>query len=123
MSWTVTYDSDHDIIHAVYAGHVTADDFKAGTIKTIALSKAYKTKRILIDDSHLESAVSITEIYDMPNYYHELEGTRRSKMALILPPSGRIRKDVLFYETVCRNRGWRVKGFNEHKDALEWLLC
>jgi hypothetical protein len=122
MTWRVEYDSELGIIHSVYAGRITADDFKEGTLKAISLAKKHKTYLILIDDSRLESAVSTNEIYEMPLFYDVVKASRRSRMALILPASGPIREDVKFYETVCRNRGWVARVFNEHQKALEWLL-
>ncbi len=102
---SVEYDSGLGIIHSIYAGRVTADDFKEGTIKAIALAKKHKTFLLLIDDTELESAVSTNEIYEMPQFYDDVNATCRSRMALLLPTSGQIRDDVKFYETVCRNRG------------------
>ena len=122
MPWSVEYDSELGIIHSIYAGRITADDFKEGTIKAIALAKKFKTYLLLIDDSKLDSAVSTNEIYEMPRFYDEVNATRRSRMALILPTSGQIREDVKFYETVCRNRGWAVKAFNKRRNAIDWLL-
>ena len=58
----------------------------------------------------------------MPHFYDEVKGNRKSKIALILPPTGKIREDVIFYETVCRNRGWAVKAFDDRSEAIEWLL-
>ena len=122
MTWSINYDSELGIIRCVYAGRVTADDFKEGTKKTILLTQQFKTKLILIDDSKLEYAVGTSEILEMPKYYHDWGGGQRPKIALVLPPSGKIREDVIFYETVCRNRHWRIKGFNEHQEAIDWLL-
>lgn len=122
MSFNLTYDPKHGIILCAYAGHVTADGFREGTEKILSLAKKHKTNLLLIDDSKLASAVSIMEIYEMPRFYDEVEGNRKSRIALILPPSGQIREDVLFYETVCQNRGWNVKAFDTHSEAIDWLL-
>ena len=121
MSWSVIYDSELDIIQCIYAGRVTANDFKEGTIKTISLAKKHKTNLLHIDDSKLESAVSTMEIYEMPRFYDEVNGSRRSRLAITLPPTGQIREDVKFYETVCRNCGWTVKTFNKRQKAIDWL--
>ena len=122
MGWSVGYDSGLGIIHSIYSGRVTADDFKEGTIKAIALAKKHKTFLLLIDDTELESAVSTNEIYQMPRFYDDVNATRRSRMALLLPTSGQIREDVKFYETVFRNRGWAVKSFNKRQNAIDWLF-
>ena len=122
MPWNVKYDSELGIILCIYAGKITADDFKKGTEKIISSAKKHKTNLLLIDDSKLEASVSTTEIYQMPQFYDEVKGNRKSRIALILPPSGQIRKDVKFYETVCRNHGWDVKAFDKRRDATDWLI-
>ena len=122
MPWHAEHDPELNIIHVIYAGRLTAEDFKQGTRSVIDLANAFDTHLILIDDTRLEAAVSKLDIYEMPQTYDDMNGTRGSRMALILPPSGQIRKDVLFYETVCRNRGWFVKSFDDRQAALDWLL-
>ncbi len=121
MSWKLSYDAELKAICCAYIGHVTAAEFKASNLETIKHAKKHKTYLLLIDDSKLESAVTTTEIYDMPKVYRELGGDRKGKIAILLPPKGAIRNDVLFYETVCRNHGWEVKSFDERSEAARWL--
>lgn len=122
MGWSAHYDSKLGIIRSVYAGPASADDFKDGTIKTIALQKDHNTYLICIDLSKLEPALSTLDIYEMPQFYDEVSAIRRSELAIVLPPSGQIRADVGFWETVCRNRGWNVRTFADHPEATTWLL-
>ena len=122
MTWCVDYKSDLGFIQVVYTGLVTLDEFKKSTNEVISLSKNHKTNRVLIDDSKLEIAVSTSEIYKLPLFYDDVNANRKSKMALILPTSPQAREDVQFYETVCRNRGWFIKSFNERREAIDWLV-
>ena len=94
----------------------------AGTKETIALGKKHKTNLVLIDNSKLESTVSTMEIYEMPRFYDDMDASRKSRIALILPSSGQIREDVKFYETVCRNYGWNIEAFDTEQEAMAWLL-
>lgn len=121
MTWNVEYDTELGLIHCVYSGRVTVDEFKEATTKAMTLSKIKKTAKFLIDDSMLEIAVSATEIYELPLFYDDIKASRKSKMAVILPSARQARKDVEFYETVCRNRGWAVKIFTERQRAIDWL--
>ena len=122
MAWSVDYDHELGIIRCVYAGKVTADEYRKGTTRVISLAAKHKTNRILIDETHLKHAVTMDEIFDMPKSYDDLGGNRNSRMAVVLPPSGQIREDVLFWVTVCRNRHWMVSSFDSHQEALVWLL-
>ena len=122
MPWSLEYHSETKIVLCTYSGQLSLDEFKEATERTIALAVKHKTNLLLIDDSKLEPAVSAIDIYEMPRFYDKVEGDRKSRIALILPPSGQIREDVKFYETVCRNHGWNVKSFDEPQGATDWLL-
>jgi hypothetical protein len=122
MTWRIEFDEALGAIHCVYAGTVTAEDYKKGALETIALAKKHRTRRVLIDDSELRSTLSTMEIYAMPGLYEVADANRRSKWALILPPEGPIRDDVNFYVTRCLNRGWYLKTFEDRQTAIDWLL-
>lgn len=122
MTWRIDYNAELGVMDCVYSDHVSAAEFEAGTLKTIALAKQHRTHLILIDDSELTSAVSTMEIYEMPRFYAGTDANRKSKWAIILPPGGQIREDVKFYATMCLNRGWYLKAFDDRKEAIDWLL-
>ena len=122
MAWSVDYNSDLGFIQVVYTGLVTFNEFKEATNKVLSMSKSHKENRILIDDSKLEIAVSTTEIYKLPLFYDDVKANRRSRLALILPTAPQPREDVQFFVTVCRNRGWYIKGFGKRQEAIEWLV-
>jgi hypothetical protein len=122
MPWRIEYDSELGIVRCFYSGEVSAEDFMAGTKETIALGKQNKSNMVLIDDCRLESTVSTMEIYEMPRFYDDMDASRKSRIALILPPSGQIREDVKFYETVCRNYGWNIEAFDTEQEAIDWLM-
>ena len=122
MPWSVEYDSELGVIQCVNIGRVVARDFKKATLRALALATEHKTNLFLVDDSKLESGISKSDIYEMPLFYDQVNATRRSRMAIVLPANGQIRKDVLFYETVCNNRGWFVKCFDSRQKSVDWLL-
>lgn len=122
MPWRVEIDEDLALIRCSYAGRVQLDDFKAATFKAIALAKKHKTHLVLIDAAELTSAISTVEIYGLPDFYDTTDTDRQSKWAFIMPPEGQIREDAKFYVTVCRNRGWNIRAFEDRREAVEWLL-
>ena len=71
MSWTVEYNAEIGVVQCTYMGQVTADEFKEGTIKAIALAKDNDTKLFLIDDSKwqggLRSSVYLNCPFSMRN--------------------------------------------------------
>ena len=121
MAWYVEYNPDYGIIECRAEGFLTAKEIKEASEKTIALSGENDTKLILIDDSQVEETIETLEIYELPRYYEEINVDRKVKVAVILPNVPKAREDVLFFETVCRNRGWNIHTFTKRKEALEWL--
>ncbi len=122
MAWSVDYNSDLGFIQVVYTGRVTFNEFKEATNKVISMSRSHKENRILIDDANLEIGVSTTEIYKLPLFYDDVKANRRSRLALILPTAPQALEDVQFFVTVCRNRGWNIKGFSKRQEAIDWLV-
>lgn len=123
MSWTVDYDLEIGLVCARFVGIVTDDDFKAATVEAIGLAQANNTTRFLIDDSQWEGGASVVGLFELPALHETLSADRSSRAALILPPPDRTDnvKTARFYETVCQNRGWNVRVFQERQEAIEWL--
>jgi hypothetical protein len=61
------------------------------------------------------------ELIDQVDRFHLLGVSRGIKMALMLPKNKEIYNGLMFYETACLNRGYQVKVFEKHEDALHWL--
>jgi len=120
----VKYFQDIGIIHSVYTGEVTADDFKEATIKAISMSKNYKANSLLIDNSKQESTMSTVEIYKIPELYDNVYASQGSRMAFSLPSSRQISNGVAYYATLtlCQSFGWIVKDFIKRQEAFAWLL-
>jgi hypothetical protein len=119
---SVAYDENLGIILVVNTGRVSADEFKKRTLETIEQAIEHRTNRILIDNSRLELAVSTNQVFQMPEFYENTNAYRGSLWAIIQPPEGPVLKELKFYETVCRNRGWLVKLFDDRQAAIGWLM-
>lgn len=122
MPWSVKYDAELGIVCIVNSGRITIDEFKEGAFEIIAQARKHRTNLVLIDDSKLEITVSTNDIFKMPQFYEDAKAYRGSRWALIQPPEGPALKELKFYETVCRNRGWLVKLFSDRQAAVDWLL-
>ena len=121
MPWRVEFDQRLGAIRCTYAGHLNLEDIKQATLRAIALSKEYRSQRALIDTVELTSAISTIDIYRLPEFYATTQAERKSRWALLLPPSGQIRDDAQFYVTVCQNRGWFIQAFDDRNEAIAWL--
>lgn len=122
MPWTYNINPTLQIVEVAYTGNTTARDLQESTSAFIALEKKEGINRFLIDTSEMELTASIMDVYNLPDkQYLEEEAERSGRVALILPTSAREKEAVNFYETVCKNRGWQVKTFLEHQEAVNWL--
>ena len=121
MTWQVKYDPEHALIECSAIGYLTTREIKDASLKATSLSREMKTNLILIDDSQVDETIETLDIYELPKFYEELNISRKIKVAVILPDNPKAREDVMFFETVCRNRGWNIFTFSTRKEAIEWL--
>ena len=122
MPYEVEYNSELGIVEFTFTGSVTGEEFGRATIEGIDLAKAKDTKLFLIDDSDLQDAGSVIDLYNLPRLYEKLGLERGSRGAVVLPTaSSKAAEDARFHETVCLNRGWQVKVFTDRQEAIDWL--
>jgi hypothetical protein len=50
--------------------------------------------------------------------YEEIWGDRSTRAAIVFRE---LNKDFQFLETVCRNRGWNIRIFDDYDVAIDWL--
>ncbi len=123
MPCTYQIDEALGIIDAVFADDVSSQDLKDITSEFIRLEKEPGINRFLIDTTRINIKASFMDIYYLPNrQYIEEDADREGRVALILPEDKKQREYAQFYETVCVNRGWNVKTFQQRQQALDWLL-
>lgn len=95
----------------------SADRLRAAGWKVL---KEHGYLRCLLDHSKADgSSLSTLDIYDLPKKYKELDIPHSFRMAVVVPDE--MRKDLAFYETVCRNNAYSVSIFFDHESALNWL--
>lgn len=126
MSWSVSYNSTRHLIKYVFEGKVLSSELELelelAKSKGISLSLKHNCYDFLIDATGQEQLESITPFYEHAESGYTEEGLdQHSRAAVILPKSPEMRKASRFYETVCRNRGWRVRSFEDREAAIEWL--
>ena len=122
MPSTVEHNPELGIVEYKFVGRVTGDEIKKTTILGFDLARTNNTNLFLIDDSELEDAGSVVDLYNLPTLYEEQGLERGSKGAVVLPTANaKVAEDARFHETVCLNRGWQVKVFTDRQEAIDWL--
>ena len=124
MPWTYEYNTTLQIVEVEYTGEITAVELRESTSAFIALEADKGLNRFLVDTTEMKIASSMADIYDLPTkQYLEEQADRRGRVALMLPDCPKTKEAVLFYEDVCRNRGWMVQAFSKRQEAVDWLTA
>ena len=120
MPYTVRYDPDSSFVITVFKEKVNLKELLAEEDESIALAIENGTYKFLVDLVDCESCISIMDLYEFPNRYED-KLKRPIYVAVIKPLSQKTQKDLDFYETVCRNRGWNITTFEKKENAVDWL--
>lgn len=122
MPYTIKHNSSLGVIEVTYSGLVTGTDLKEATSKCISLGKQTGTTKFLVDEAGMELAASLVDLLMLPEaQYVDEEADRQGHVAVILPASKKAREAIQFYEIACKNRGWIVQVFSDHRSAIDWL--
>lgn len=122
MPWTVTFIAEPGIVETTYAGRLTTEELRDAVTATLALASERRTNRYLGDCTGLEHSSSASDTYALTRFYETLPIDRLSKEAILLPASEDAERDMRFYETTTRNRGFNVRVFRTRQEAISWLV-
>lgn len=121
MPWHTEYRADIAVIHTVYTGQVSPTDLGAAVMAVVGLAARHGARLFFTDLRQLEGGHSVFDLYALAETLHELPIPPDAREALVLPASPSTACDADFWETVCRNRGYEVRGFADPVAALAWL--
>lgn len=122
MPYTMEYLVEEGITLITNIGVLTYEDFMKQAREALDISRLKKCNMILVDCTSMITQAQVTEMFDTSAFYEAIGAPRENKIALVAPPTGtKTEEDLRFYETVCINRGWRVKMFADKESAIKWL--
>lgn len=121
MPWKIEYLPDQHLIECQFNGHLNAADLTAGTVATIAAGKVHGTTRYLCDCSGLTGGHGVFDLYALAERLHEFGMPPGAHEAVIVSRLPAQAMDASFWETVCRNRGFKVRTFADRASAVAWL--
>lgn len=123
MSWSLSYNQTQHLIEYVFEDSVLSSEVDLAMKKGAKLCHEHDCYDVLIDSSGQKHLESIMVLYQHTEAGYAAEGIekRLTHIAVILPKSPKMLANYSFYETVCHNRGWSVKTFEDRKTASDWL--
>jgi hypothetical protein len=120
MEWTISFLPKQPIV--VIQTYGVADETSSiAMAKNISKTMAkYMAMRCLIDHSAISSVSGNTvEIYYRPNGFIKIGVPFNIKIAEVVLPAHK--EHFGFLETVCRNRGFDFRIFDDQEAAIQWL--
>ncbi len=118
MDREIKYLEDKDILQVKTSG-VYEVKKETDTVTKIALELSkYDCNKCIIDHRNTTVSGRILDSYERSEKYSSFGVKRSLKCALVFM---RLNEDIIFFENVCRNRGWDFKVFTDYDEALFWL--
>ena len=121
MPTEIKYLSTEKVVWVKQSGKITAAEMRENTLEVIRLVKEHGTSRVLSDNTDMVTDAKTTDLFNLPKLYDELGFSKASKVANIMNVATGRKENYQFYETVCRNRGYDIKLFDDQESALKWL--
>jgi hypothetical protein len=121
MEWTITLNKEEPYAEIATSGIATRrESFNMAKEIAVTLGEE-KIKNVLIDHRNI-SAVSgdAMDVYYRPVEFQKIGMFLGIKVAEMVKPEHR--EFFNFLETVCVNRGYRFRIFDDRQSALDWLL-
>ena len=119
MAWRIAFDEQTRCIRLDFEGRVTEADVQASNAAARALF-VEKGTRCIVSDLTGVTSLALTTL-DIFKHAQDAQGDMRE--AVVCPNGNPARQAVLFYETVCRNRGKKVRAFEALQPALAWVAA
>ena len=122
MPCTIQYHADSHFVETMYSGALSPEEVYEGAAESIAVAYSRQCTRFLGDCVKLTNDYGMLEVKNLVAFLEATGVDRSVKEALLLPEAIDSAKYIALYATVCKEHGYRVRGFVTRDAALEWLL-
>jgi hypothetical protein len=121
MEWELMVHKEGRYIEIITKGVADYDGSLSMAKNITETMSANRMTKVLIDHRNITGFSGKTiEIYDRPKALKLVGLILGVKIAEIIRPEHI--EHFRFFETVCRNQGFRMSIFQEKTEALQWLL-
>ncbi len=119
MSSSIVYDPQSHTIVVTLVGSIDELEMNEAAAEVVRLAKQHVCFNVLGDLREAVFAVSTIALFGQAQEFEQAYGPNsQAKRALVVAGHS---EDVLFYETVSRNRGQNVRLFYDIEEARRWL--
>ena len=121
MSYTIKYIKNKNIVCIRGDGYLKKEDYMKASIELVDLLKKYDSQRLFVDDRSLHNKASVIDLYNLAKFFHEIGLPVNCKIAILIGENTPNTKDIVFFETVCSNRGYNMRIFKTKNEVIKWL--
>jgi hypothetical protein len=122
MPWQARLTDPPRLVELTYSGIVTPEELFEAFTAALSIARENKIWLCLADCTDMVGGHSIADLYALIALFEVSDIDRNGKEAILMPTLKASRREVTFYETTCRNRGFHVRVFKSRKDAVDWLV-
>ena len=122
MSSISEYHTELDIIATDHAGCMDIHDLCEAAAKSISKAQSKQCIRFLSNFKAMEQHFDAGEISVIIEYLRGFGLTANVRQAVLFRDAPADNTDLETYATLCRSRGFNVRGFSDHDEAIAWLL-
>lgn len=121
MPYSIRFNDVLRCVETTYEDVVLATELTQAAIETIAAGVANDSKLFFGDCTRLVGGHSIADLFVLMEQLAKLGLPRGAREALLYPTIEDRARDVDFWETICVNRGFQVRAFDDRETAIRWL--
>ena len=120
MSYEIKVNDALSIIEVKHEGPVDIDEMRAAREETAKYLTDNESRRVLVDIRNATLGPTTMELFGFNASYRDLLPLD-VEIAIVYSSETASREDILFVETVARNRGVLLRIFTDRNEALDWL--
>ncbi len=120
-AWGAQYVPDRETVVVNGSGRLSLEDLKGTARGAADLLMRNRATRMILTCSEAVLDVKVLDIFYLPECYKKVGVPASAKIALVLPRTRQSSSIFEFYETVCRNKGYTCKLFQNQRSAEQWL--
>ena len=122
MPYTITHLQTYNVIEKVYSGKLAPADLVEILEKTNTMMQETGAKKVIADCTTLTEGYTAFDLYYLMEKISHMQIDPYSSEAIILSKNPDTNKNLLFFETLATNNGFKCKTFENRESAMEWLL-
>jgi len=121
MEWDIVIHDEDGYVEVITSGLADTDGSLNMAHAIKGTMRSHRIMKVLIDHRNIEDVAGDSfDIYDRPKIFRLIEVILRIRIAEIIKPEHL--DHFGFFETVCRNQGFKLSVFQNKDKALAWLL-